>query len=246
MTDNLKILFLDIETAPAKVWTYNFFDASIGPNQIIDPPRIICYSAQWYGSKKTLYRAEWDTSRAEMLQSLWELLTEADLVVGYNSKRFDIPWITGEFMAEGLQAPAPFKQIDLYQVMKQHSRFPSKKLDYVLHRLLNDQKIQVNTMELAIQCLAGDEKARKLMERYSKKDTAAMLPLFDRVKSYLKLPHPVQPGLNRCRNCGSLNLHRRGYALTLNGTYQRVRCVECGTWGRTLERDTSTNIRNIA
>lgn len=247
----MKILFIDIETSPAICYTYDLFQPVISHKQIISPSRIICFSAQWSTSKKTLFHSEYHDTREGMLKALYDLLDEADVVVGYNSKRFDTPWIEGELLVEGFGRPSPFKQIDLYQVVKQHARFLSKKLDYVSERLLGDKKIDVNTMMLAIECVYGPEedreKAWNKMRRYSKKDTALMLPLFDILRPYIKMPHPVnESDPNSCHTCGSTNLQRRGYSLTLTGRYQRFACQDCGSWFRGVTRHPASDIRALS
>ncbi|NIV35232.1 MAG: hypothetical protein GWN58_38990, partial [Anaerolineae bacterium] len=55
---------------------------------------------------------EWDMEG--MLEGAWELLDEADAVVHYNGKKFDIPTLNREFVKYGFTPPSPYKQIDLY------------------------------------------------------------------------------------------------------------------------------------
>lgn len=249
MTD-LKILGMDIETVPAKVWTYDLFRPFISHKQIITPSRISCFSYQWKGSKQVKFVSEYHDGREVMIQTLWDLLNEADVVVGYNSKRFDVPWVHGEFLVEGMTAPSPVKHVDLYSVIKQNSRFLSRKLDYVSERLLDDTKIDVNTMLLAIECESDDpevkRKAWAKMKKYSIKDTRLLFPLFDKLLSYIKLPHPVtdKEGLV-CRNCGSDDLHSRGYVKTLQSKYRRFSCNDCGSWTRGTTRYPTGDLRAV-
>jgi transposase-like protein len=35
-----------------------------------------------------------------------------------------------------------------------------------------------------------------------------------------------------CNRCGSVNLHKRGYAYTNVGQYHRYQCGDCGGWQR--------------
>lgn len=248
---DLKILALDIECSAAKVYTYGLFNQFISHKHVIEHPRIMCFSAQWVGTKKTMFFSEYHDGKKEMFQKLYDLMDEADVILGYNTRRFGVPWIEGSLLEEGFTKPSPVKHIDLFQVFKQHSRYISRKLDYVSNKLLDDKKIDVSTLDLSIECDSPDpEVARKAwakMKRYSVKDTALMLPLFDRVKSYVKMPHPVSenPEEAVCHTCGSRDLHRRGYALTLNGKYQRFRCNDCGSWFRGTERVSSSPIRAL-
>lgn len=247
--NDLKILAIDIETMPALVWTYDLFRPFISHKQIVEPSRINCFSYQWYGQKKVGFVSEFHDTREGMIDKLWELLDECDVVLGYNTRRFDYPWILGELMAEGKTKPSPVKHIDLYQVTKQNTRFLSRKLDYVSERLLGDKKIDVNTMTLAIECASDDPdvsaKAWAKMKRYSVKDTALMFPLFERVKSYVKMPHPISSDPDSCHTCGSKNLQRRGKEKTLVSEYQRLWCNDCHSWSRGTVRYQVSTIRAI-
>lgn len=247
----LKVLALDIECSAAKVYTYGLFNQFISHKHVIEHPRIMCFSAQWYGSKKTMFFSEYHNGTKDMFQALHDLIDEADVVMGYNSKRFDMPWIEGALLDEGFDRPSPVKHIDLLNVFRQHSRFISRKLDYISNKLLDDKKIDVSTLDLSIECSSEDEdvarKAWAKMKKYSVKDTALMMPLFERVKQYVKMPHPMVESSEEalCHTCGSDELERRGYSLTQTGKYQRFRCKPCGSWFRGTARVSSSPIRAI-
>lgn len=236
----------------AQVYTYDLFRPIIGYKDIIEPSRMIAYSAKWRGKKGVIFQSEHHDGRMEMLQGLWHLLNEADIVVGYNIKRFDIPWVAGEHWVEGFKPPSPFKVIDLYQAVKQNSRFLSKRLDYVASRILDDNKKNYSMAEMwrIVDNIATTDAARdrewNKMRGYAKKDTVLLEPLFDDLLPRLKLPHPLTDaeGFN-CRNCGSFNLERRGFALTQNGKYQRYVC-ECGKWQRGTQRIAVGETRDIS
>ena len=70
-----------------------------------------------------------------MLEGIHKLLDEADAVIHYNGKRFDIPSLNKEFLLNGMFPPAPFKEIDLLTVARGRFRFVSNKLDYVAQQL---------------------------------------------------------------------------------------------------------------
>lgn len=235
------MLGLDIETAPALVYSFSAFKTNIGYNQVVEPPRIIAFSAQWKGARSVQFYSEYHHSREEMLDALHALLDEADVVVTYNGDSFDLPWIEGEFIAEHMKPPSPVMKVDLYKVIKKHSRWLHKKLAVVADRLVGDQKIQHQGFGLWMDCLRGDEetkrKAWNLMRRYAKKDTALLWPIYEDLLPWIKLPHPVSraEGLV-CRNCGSDHLQRRGTAPSLQGVYPRYQCQKCGKWQKGTQR----------
>ena len=249
---DMKVLLFDIETSLAQVYTYGLYDQNISIANVIEHPRMIAFTAKWLGKPKVFAFSEYHQSRTEMLAAMHELLEEADLVVGWNSKNFDVKWVNSEFMVENMLPPSPYKQLDLMQEVKRNARFLSNKLDYISERLLNDKKIEYNMARMWIKVNnpntseAERKKEWNAMLKYAKKDTALLEPMFNDLLPWLRLPHPVQQGEDRCRNCGSHALQRRGYARTLNGSYARLQCTDCGKWLRSTQRIPATNIRDIS
>lgn len=247
---DLKILLFDIECSMASGYFYGLFDQNISIDNIIEHPRMIAFSAKWYGKKGTKFYSEYHHSRKEMLEQMHALMDEADVVVGYNSKNFDVKWVNSEFMVEGMSPPSPFKQIDVLQEVKRNARLISHKLDYVSGRLLNDGKHDYNMAKMwrIVNSPDTPDDIRKrewnAMKRYAVKDTNLLDPLMTVLLPWIRLPHPVSEGDNLCRNCGSDELEKRGRALTLNGSYQRLRCKSCGAWSRGSARISSTNLRD--
>lgn len=246
-----KILFLDIETAPAVCFTFSLWKPVIGMDQIIEPSRIIAWSAQWHGSKKTMFMSEYHDDRESMLREIHGLMSESQVIVGYNSKRFDYSWLTGEFILEGLTPLPPIHHVDLYQVAKSNMRLLSGKLDYLSLRLLDDRKVAHTGFKLWRDCLIGDvdakAKAWKLMRTYSIKDTALMLPIFDILRPWIKtFPNMglfAEPGAFVCSKCGSADIQRRGYARSSAGVFPRFQCNACSGWSKSPVRISTTELR---
>lgn len=247
-----KVLFFDIETSLASGYFYGLYDQNISIANIIEHPRMIAFTAKWLGKKKVHAHSEYHDGRKGMLDAMWDLLDEADVVAGWNSRSFDIKWVNSEFMVEKMTPPSPYKQIDLMQETKKNARFISNKLSYVSQRLLNDDKIDYNMAQMWIKVNNPEttEEERKKewnrMLRYARKDTALLEPLFLELRPWIKIPHPVREGDDLCRNCGSDDLEKRGYARTFNGKYQIYRCRSCGSWPRGTTRIPSTNMRNVS
>lgn len=251
---DLKILLFDIETAPALVWTYGLHDQNISIQSIVQDPKMIAFTAKWYGKKKMYAFSEYHQSRQEMLDSMWAFLDEADVVIGWNSRRFDAKWVNSEFAVEGMTPPSPYKHLDLLTETKRSMRFISNKLDYVSKRLLDDKKIDYNILRMweKVSDPGTTEEERKkewsAMLRYAKKDTALMEPMFEKLLPWIKMPHPVRskPGVTSCIACGGEDLRPRGKALTLSGSYERLRCESCGKWQRGKARTDHGATREIS
>lgn len=246
-----KMLALDIETAPLTCYTWGLWNQNIGINQVKEWGRIICFSAQWYGDKKVIFKSEYHDGYDLMLAELHSLLDEADIVTGWNSQSFDIPWIEGELQLAGLLPPSPFHQLDLMRHFRKHSKYASKKLASVSERLLGETKVTHTGFQLWRDCIEPDvdpdvkRKAWNLMKRYAIKDTRLLWPIYESVKGWIKLPAPVAPDRwdTCCTNCGSKDIQWRGYSYTQASIYRRFQCQEptCGKWGRAAKRDRPIN-----
>jgi uncharacterized protein YprB with RNaseH-like and TPR domain len=230
------MLFIDIETAPAVVYSFSLFKPFIGIDQIIEPSRIICFSARWGDKKKGVFYSEYEDGPDAMFQALHELLDRAEVLVHFNGKRFDTPWILGELIQHGFKPPSPFKQIDLYQVVKGNMRSLSNKLDYISYRLLGDQKVAHTGFKLWRDCLGTDEaakaKAWKLMKKYNIQDVDLMIPLYERLQPWIK-QHPnaaIHEDKDGCPTCASTNYQKRGFSYVGVSKYQRYQCTDCGAW----------------
>lgn len=243
-----RILAFDLETAPALVYTFQTFKPVIGIDQIIESSRVICWSAMWVGEDEVMFRSEFHHSREEMLSEMHRLLDEADAVVHFNGKRFDVPWIYGEFIVEGFTPPSPVIQIDLYQVIKSNARFLSNKLQYASRRLLDDSKISHSGFSLWRDCLAGDPGAWDKMREYAMKDTALLPPLLEILRPWIKnLPNAgLYAGSDRaCVKCGSENIVKRGWSYSQATKFQRYFCNDCGGWSKDPKRVSTTQMRQI-
>lgn len=231
----MKVLLLDIETAPHLVMAWGLWDQNIALDQIKQPGYTLCWSAKWLGSKEVMFSSV-RTGKKLMLKRIHKLLDEADAVVHYNGTRFDIPTLNGEFVIENMKPPSPVKQIDLLQTARKQFRLPSNKLDYVAGALGLGQKVRHRGMALWIGCMAGNADDWAAMEEYNKGDVALLEKVYYRLLPWVK-GHPNHgqfntDGLPVCTNCGSTDMQRRGYARTAVNVYARFQCKNCGTWSR--------------
>lgn len=242
-------MLLDIETAPLVVYCWGLFDQNISHKHIVSPGYVLCWSAKWYGSDDIMFDSVHESTPKRMLQGVHKLLTEADCVVHYNGKKFDIPTLNREFVVYGLPPPAPYKQIDLYLVVRSTFRFPSNKLDYVLKELKMPGKMEHDGMPVWTGCMSGDPKAWAVMKEYNIIDTQRLVELYEKIRPWVK-QHPNhglydEPGLPVCTNCGSGNLERRGYAHTMVAKYARYRCKDCHSWSREVHNELPKEDRQL-
>ena len=119
----MRILAIDIETSPNLAYVWGLWDQNVNLNQLVQSGEVLCFGAKWLGNEPIVFRSILD-GKKKMLRDAWKLLDEADVLVHFNGKRFDLPWLNTEFVSAGLAPPSPYRQIDLMTVCKQQFRFP--------------------------------------------------------------------------------------------------------------------------
>ena len=245
MKHNAKILHLDIETAPTNCYSWSLWPKFISPSDIQQPGYTLCWAAMWEGEREVKFsRYDEKDNGLKMIQEIWDLLDEADMVVHYNGTKFDIPTLHREFAVLGLGPPSHFHEIDLIKTVRKRFRFESNKLDYVCQRLGLGAKTHHKGMSLWYGCMEGKESDWKVMTRYNKQDVKLLRKLYKKLLPWIT-NHPNlgmwvehKNGKLACCHCGSTNLQKKGTQFnTKSQSYDRYKCGTCGT----PQRDTIRN-----
>ncbi len=247
----VKILGLDIETAPNTAHVWGLFKQNIGTNQILDTGRVMCFAARWVGDEgKPVFRSEFHHGHKETIKAARELMDEADAVLTYNGERFDLPTLNREFVKYKLSPPAPYHSIDLIRVAKRRFRFASNKMDHLAQELGLTRKVSNRGHELWIDCMAGKRSAWSEMREYNMGDVVTLEEMYLRLLPWIDT-HPNtalfdgDAGKPTCPSCGSHKLQARGYQRTKTQTYQRFQCSGCGTWLRGRYTVSARGNRNV-
>lgn len=244
-----RILTIDIECSPNLAHVWSLFKQNVSLSQLQETGEVISFAAKWHGQKKVFFYSTFHHGKAKMVEAAYDLLSEADIVVGYNSKGFDMKHLNREFVLAGYTPPAPYQQVDLLLAIRAAFRFTSHKLDHVAQELGLGAKTSHEGHDLWVKCMAGDKDAWSRMRTYNMQDVVLTEALYDRVLPWIA-PHP-HVGLyngnpDGCTNCGRSDaLQPRGYARTNLTSYQRLRCGACGKWNRGAHKVTGTSLRGI-
>lgn len=230
----MNILFLDIETAPNKAFVWGLFDQNISHDQVEESSYILCWAAKWYGKPKIYHASAEKQSRAEVLKPIHALLDRADIVVHFNGTKLDIPILNREFVKHTFLPPSPYKQIDLFRVVKRAFRFESNKLAYITVALGLKGKMGHEGFQLWVDCMNGVKKAWRTMRAYNQNDVVILEPLYERLRPWIAR-HPTilgeREGLS-CPKCGAHEIQSRGSLVTAARIYNRWQCQVCGGWFR--------------
>lgn len=227
----MKLLVLDIETAPNLAYVWGMWDQNVSIKQLVKPTYMLCWTAKYVGESK-IYQGK----HKKGLKQLWNLMNEADAIVHYNGKKFDIPHINREFIEKGYTPPSPYKQIDLLDTVRRIFKFPSNKLEYVAKALRIPAKQDAGGFDTWIGCIKDDPKAWDTMLEYNTQDIKVTEALYNKIKGWIPnhANHAIygdNDGLV-CPNCGGTHYHKRGKYRALSSIYQRFRCKDCGKWFR--------------
>lgn len=231
----IRILTIDIETRPNLAYVWGLWDQNIGLNQIEETGTVISWAAKWYGDKKVHFASDHHDGHADMVRKAWELLDEADAVVGYNSKSFDMKHLNREFVLAGMPPPSPYVDIDLLTVVKQRFKFTSNKLQHIATELGLGSKVQHDGFDLWLACMKDDAKAWKTMKRYNIQDVVLTEKVYEKLRPWIKNhPHLGLYGGDpeACPRCGHGDIVKRGFAHTRTSTFQIVQCKKCGGYSR--------------
>lgn len=233
-----KVLVMDIETAPILAYVWGIWDQTVGLNQIQSDWHLLSWSAKWLGEDKVMYADQRNAKKIEddkdLLKGIWKLLDEADIVVGQNSKAFDIKKLNARFIMNGMQPPSSYRQIDTKLLAKKHFSFTSNKLEYMASKLCKTKKSKhkkFEGFELWRQCIAGNKAAWKEMEAYNKLDVLSTEELFYKLEPWsteINFSVYDADGEMQCA-CGDPDFIKNGFYYTNSSRFQKYRCRTCGS-----------------
>lgn len=237
--NDAKILVFDIETSPLICCSWGLYKQMITPSQVIRDMSILTWAAKWLNSPK-VFSSRVSAEEAKVgsddsiLERLWSLIDRADIVVGFNNKKFDHKKLNSRFLIGGYAEPSPYTPLDIFVEIKKKFSFSSNKLDYINQLLGIGRKLETS-MDLWMRCVNGDDRALKEMEVYNKQDCLVTEELYHAVKSWIKSPNLglYTPTLEEvCPTCGGINLEPNGYYTTPVSKYESLRCVDCKSLSR--------------
>lgn len=240
-----KILFFDIENSPNKAYVWQLWTEVVSDNMIESPWFMLCYGAKWLHEKKVMSSALIDFSTEykkdpendkKVLEKLWKLLNEADIVIAHNAVKFDVRKTNARFIMNGMPPPSPYKIVDTLKVARKYFFFTSNKLDNLGKYLGVGEKMDTGGFKLWTGCMAGKKSAWKKMVAYCKRDVILLEKIYKKLLPYMST-HPnlgnyVDSESQSCPKCGSEKLVKEGFTYTNVAKYQQYSCKGCGGWSR--------------
>lgn len=162
---------------------------------------------------------------------LHKVLSSADILLGQNSDRFDVPMANYFFIKNDLEPIAPKKYIDTKKIAKRYFRFMNNTLDNLGEELGFGGKTQITYAHLWVPAfLEGDKKSWKLMDKYCKNDVDKTTKIYLKMRPFMH-QHPslsrISGDWNSCDRCGSYNYRVKAYRTTNVSKYVQYQCLEC-------------------
>lgn len=239
MTKKPKVLLLDIETSPIISYTWGLFDQNVALNQIVKDWHVLSFAAKWLGEKKVFYKDQRNvkdiSNDKALLEEVWKLMDEADVLLTQNGVKFDIKKLNARFVINGLQPPSSFKNIDTLKIAKKYFGFTSNKLEYMTDKLCIEHKKskhkKFSGFDLWAECLKGNKEAWDEMKDYNIQDILSLEELYNKLSPWdntaINFNLYNEEMENTCK-CGSKDFKRNGYYFTAVGKFQRYKCTKCG------------------
>ena len=233
-----RILLVDIETSPILARVWRVWQENIAIDQIKNDWFILCWSAKWLndneviGERLTGKEAKRGDDK-KLMQKLWKLFDEADIIIGHNGDEFDVPKVRTRFILNNLPPTSSYRTIDTVKIARKQFSFTHNKLDYLAQQFGLDRKLKTD-FDLWVKCVTGDDNALQYMLDYNKKDVLILEEVYLKLRGWTKA-HPnmnmFQPVLG-CSNCGSQNIKPKGHYVTQTGKYKTWVCGDCGAYSR--------------
>ena len=236
VTNNFpKILSLDIETLPILAYSWDVWDTNIYSERIVKDWCILSFSAKWLDDNKIISEVLTPKEAVfrddeRIVSTLWKLLERAEIVIGFNSKRFDIKKINARFLKYGLHKPSSYKHIDLIQTARSTFGLTYNKLDFIAEFLDLQRKLETD-FDLWKMCDNGDKKALQTMREYNEMDVVVQESLYYKLREWIVF-HPNLAVMSKmsdvCPVCLSKNYKEIGLYTANTKQYKEYRC-SCGS-----------------
>lgn len=231
-----RIVFIDIETAPSLGWVWGKWEQNV-----IDFKAdwyMLSFAWKWLGKKSVHVLGlndfpEYEKDKSndkQLVQKLWEIFDEAEIVIAHNGDSFDILKANTRFISHTMPPPSPYKTVDTLKIARKAFKFDSNKLDELGRYLGIGRKLAHTGFHLWKGCMDGEEKSWTLMKRYNKQDIILLEKIYFLMRAWATTHPNVNHGETACPKCGSVNVQKRGFAYTLQRKKQRYQCLNCAGW----------------
>ena len=245
----MKIVLFDLETLPnlkEVMKIYCGIGAYPGLTLKATITSIICFGYKIHGRKHAKVISTWDFPKRwkkdvnddyDVCKAAYDILHDADVVVGHHINGFDWKHLQTRLMVNGLPTlPTSIIKIDTKQISSKNLFAFNNRLGTLGEAFVKDKKLENNGWITWVGVSERKEKDQKLMARYCKQDVNLLEKLFIKFRPLIKtLPNPNldKKGSNlHCPNCSSQMMTKQGIRIAKTAKFQQYQCQDCGSWAR--------------
>ena len=237
-----RVLILDIETSPMEFYGWHLFKQTVMPHQVKKSWAMLSWAAKFLNESGVYSgvvnpQEAIDRKDASIMNGIYQLIEEADILVAHNGKKFDFKRLNYRFAHNGLNPPSPYMVIDTLTESRKMFDLPSHKLEEVAKALnIDTRKIDTN-FDLWIRCVHGNVHALEEMEGYNIQDVYLLEDVYMAMRGWIK-SHPnmglyVEANEPICPNCGCIELEYNPKPYTTHvSKFKSFSCLSCGAIGR--------------
>lgn len=237
----VRILLLDVETAPLLGFLWGTFKQNVGLNMLEAHSYMLTWAAKWLG-ETTCYSSSLpeypnyepgSEDDSLLVADLLKLINQADIIIGHNVKNFDDKVIRTRILINNLDQPTPYKLVDTLEIAKQNFRFTSNKLDGIAIQLGLQRKLNTGGFELWRGCMQGKPEAWQTMVNYNIQDVYVLEDVYMKIRAW-DARHPnvalyEENDTLNCTVCASENLFPvEKYNYTGVSVFTTYCCADCG------------------
>lgn len=236
-----KILLFDIETSPIMAHVWGLWMNNVSLNQIQEDWYMLSWAGKWLGEDEIFSDCIFDHDLFEtependkhILESLWQMLDEADIIIGHNVKKFDNKKTKARFLSHGMKPPSSYRIIDTLSIAKKEFALTSNKLDFLATFLGLPNKTSHEGHELWTKCMRGDPVAWGVMMEYNEWDVGLLELVYLKIRGWYQAHPNVAVYYNdllvRCTTCGSSDVKETTSTVATNtGLFDELECGCCG------------------
>lgn len=251
-----RILLFDLEVAPIDAWIWSLWAEPKSASYIKEDWYLLCWSAAWLDEEYVMYDSlnlhkRYKSNKEDdriIVESLWKLLDEADIVIAHNGKKFDVRKINTRFIAHGMKPPSSYKVVDTLTIARSRFGFTSNRLDYLGEYLGVGRKLETGGFDKLHKPIIEKKckKTWKLMIDYNIQDIELLEKVYRKLAPWAK-NHPnafihVDSIYPLCPVCGSQDINKNGTYSTNTQIYQKWRCLSCGHSLRSPKAEKKENL----
>jgi uncharacterized protein YprB with RNaseH-like and TPR domain len=222
----MKTLIFDIETAMS-------LKADIG--------WVLCIGWKWLGEKtcnviridETPEFKKDHTNDKGVLSRFYEVLKQADMVVTWNGKRFDMRFLQGRHLLQHLPPLPNLHHWDGLLVARESFTFTSNRLANIQELVEAKESKSPLTKRTWQQAIIGERKALSYVVEHCRRDVLVTEEVYNRLRSVgTKSPNlsSLVGDDKACPRCGKRTLVKQGTRIASAKVHTRYQCSSCGGW----------------